>query len=88
MPQKQAWRTGILTLLLGIAPVLYAQQSQKPITNADVAKMVKAGLSESIVVATIQANPGNYDTSTDGVIKLKKSGVTDSEIKAMLAAQP
>lgn len=87
MPQKQAWRTGILTVLLGIVPVLYAQQAQKPLTNADVAKMVKAGLSESIVMATIQANPGNYDTSTDGVIKLKKSGVTDSEIKAMLAAQ-
>ena len=67
---------------------LRAQQGQKPpLTNADVVKMVQAGLSESVIVATIQANPGNYDTSADEVIKLKGAGVTDSEMKAILATQ-
>ncbi|HEV2314993.1 MAG TPA: hypothetical protein VGR94_06785 [Candidatus Acidoferrales bacterium] len=87
MSTKQAWRIGILAMALAVAPALHAQQGQKVLKNDDVVKMVKAGLSESIVVATIQANPGNYDTSTDGVIKLKKNGVTDNEIKAILVAQ-
>lgn len=87
MSARQAWRIGILAMALAVAPALHAQQAQKPLTNEGVVKMVKAGLSESIVLATIQANPGNYDTSTDGVIKLKKNGVTDNEIKAILVAQ-
>ena len=69
-----------------IAGLLVAQQAQKPLTNADVLNMVKkAGLSESVVVATIQANPGNYDTSPDALISLHKAGVTDAEINAMVA---
>lgn len=87
MSASQTWRIGILTIALTVAPGLRAQQAQKPLTNQDLVKMAKAGLSESVVVATIQANPGNYDTSTDGVIELKKNGVTDNEIRAILAAQ-
>ena len=70
-----------------MAGLLVAQQAQKPLTNQDVVKMAKAGLSESVVVATIQANPGAYDTSADELIQLKSAGVTDNEIKAILAAQ-
>ena len=65
---------------------LQAHQTQKaPVTNADVVKMKQAGLSESVVVATIQANPGNYDISPDGLIALKKAGATDAEINAIVS---
>lgn len=87
MTAKQAWRIGILTVMLGVAPALYAQQAQKPLTNAGVIKMVKAKLSESVVVAAIQSSPANYDISPDGLIALQKAGVTQNEMNAIVAAQ-
>jgi hypothetical protein len=73
-------------LVCGAACAQQAQAARKPLTNADVIKMVQAGLAESAIVATIQANPGSYDISPDGLIALKKSGVTDAEINAIVSA--
>lgn len=87
MIQRIVQAAGMAAAIAAMACCVAAQQAQKPLTNVDVIEMAKAGLSESVVVATIQANPGTYDTSTDGVIELKKNGVTDSEIKAILAVQ-
>jgi hypothetical protein len=64
-----------------------AQQAPKPLTNDGVIEMVQAGLSESVIVAAIQSSPAHYDISTDGLIKLKKAGVTADEMKAIIAAQ-
>ncbi|MGH9781629.1 MAG: hypothetical protein ACRD33_07390, partial [Candidatus Acidiferrales bacterium] len=76
-----------LALLMAICcPGLYGQQAQKPLTNAGVIKMVKAGLSESVVVATIHASPANFDVSPDGLIALQKARVTQNEMNAMVAA--
>lgn len=55
------------------------------LTNADVIKMVKGGLEESVVVAAIQSRPGNFDTSPDALIALHQAGVTKAELDAMLA---
>ncbi|HKF51905.1 MAG TPA: hypothetical protein VKB26_06305 [Candidatus Acidoferrales bacterium] len=76
---------GTLTAIGMIACSLIAQQAQKPLTDADVVQMVKAGLGESVVVATIKANPGNYDMSPDQLIALKKAGVTQAEMDAIVA---
>ena len=51
--------------------------------NDAVAKMVRAGLSDDIVIATIKASPGQYDTTTDAVIGLEHAGVSDRVIAAM-----
>lgn len=66
---------------------LAAQQAQQTLTNAGVIKMVKAKLSESVVVATIQSSPANFDISPDGLIALQKAGVTQNEMDAIVAAQ-
>lgn len=60
-------------------------QAQQALTNADVVKMVKAGLSADLIVATIKnAQVKNFDLSPDAVIKLKMAGVSDAVIAAML----
>ncbi len=69
-------------LLLVTYPVLVAQQR---IDNGAVVKMVKAGLSDDIIVTTINASPGAYDTSPDALIALKGSGVSDKVISAIVA---
>jgi hypothetical protein len=63
-----------------------AQQSQKPLTNADVTKMAKSGLPESTIVGAIQANDTTFDVSADRLIELQRSGVPQAVINAMLAA--
>jgi len=46
---------------------------------------VKAGLSEDLIVSTINGSPGAYDTSADGLIGLKKAGVSDKVVAALIA---
>ena len=41
-----------------------------------VVKLVKAGLSEDLIVTTINSSAGKYDTSANGLIALKKAGAT------------
>jgi len=83
-------RPGILAafacIVATLGPALHAQQAQKPLTNVDIINMVKAGLAESAIVATIRSNPAKYDLSPDGLIKLHAAKVTENEMQAMMAA--
>lgn len=72
----------ILTFVfLLLCPVLFAQEA---LNNASVMKLVKAGLSEDLIVTTINSSVGTYDTSANGLIALKKAGATDKVIAAVL----
>src|SRR5579863_3696927 len=64
-----------------VCPVLFAQQA---LDNASVIKLVKAGLSEDLIVTTINSSPGTYDTSANGLIALKKAGAGDKVIAAIV----
>jgi hypothetical protein len=80
----------IAVALLVCCSFLAAQQTMN---NDAVIKLVKSGLSDGIVVTTINTSPGTYDTSADGLIALKTAGVSDKVIsaivlKATAAAQP
>jgi hypothetical protein len=68
-------------LLAFCSPLLLAQQT---LNNDTVIKMVKAGLSDDVVVATINSSPGIYDTTPDGLIALKQAGVSDKVIGAIV----
>jgi hypothetical protein len=63
-------------------PALIAQQE---LDNAAVIKMTKAGLGPDIVAASVKSRPGHYDASPDGLIALKKAGVGDQVISAIVA---
>lgn len=72
----------IALLLLSSSPLTAAE---KPLTNADVIALVKAGLDDSTVVAKIrQSGRSGFDTSVEGLIALKKAGVSKTVIDAML----
>ena len=72
----------LMIAFLTFSPLLVAQQG---LTNDSVVKMTKAGLSPEIVAATVKSQPGNYDLSAEGLITLKKAGVGDQVISAILA---
>lgn len=56
-------------------------------TNDDVVKMVKAGVGDSLILQQIERSQPAFDTSVDGVIQLKKSGVSDTVINRMMNAR-
>lgn len=68
-----------LMLLLGA--VCFAQA---PMTNDSIKKMVKAGLSDDIVISTIKSQPAKYSTTPDDLIALKAAGVSDRVISALV----
>ena len=54
------------------------------LTNDSIMSLVAAGLGPDTLVAKISASRGNYDTSTNGLIQLKKANVPDAVIAAMV----
>ena len=69
----------LLGLLLG--PLAAAQEV---LTNESIIGMVKAGFSESVILAKIRASERKFDTSTDALVKLKAEKVPDKVIEAMI----
>jgi hypothetical protein len=78
-----------VSLVLTLSATLLAQQSQKeqPLTNAAVVKLAKAGFKEKTIISIISARIPAFDLSPDRMIDLKRSGVTEKIIVAMLARQ-
>ena len=76
----------LICLLVGVA---WAQTngSQGPLTNAAVLKLVRAGFKEKTIIAIINARPPAFDLSPDSMIGLKRSGVHENVILAMLNRQ-
>lgn len=68
-------------VLMALCPLLSAQQA---LNNDSVIKLVKAGLSDDLIVSTINASPGTYDTSANGLIALKAAGVSDKVVAAVV----
>ncbi len=65
-------------------PFLLAQQEQA-LNNESIIKMVNAQLSDDVIITTINASPGAYDTSPDALIALKQAGVSSKVIAALVA---
>src|SRR5437899_12760199 len=58
--------------------------SQTTLTNDAVMKMATAGLGEDVIISMINTQPGNYSVTPDNLIALKKAGVSDKIIAAMV----
>src|SRR5260370_7777152 len=80
-PARLVW-----ALLIGAAVALASgtlASAQEVLTNESVVGMVKAGLPDSVIIQKIRSASRKFDTSTDGLIKLKRAGVPDKVIEAM-----
>jgi hypothetical protein len=59
--------------------------AQEVLTNQSVVEMVKAGLSERVIIAKIRNSPTKFDTQTDALIALQKNGVPEKVIEAIMS---
>jgi hypothetical protein len=68
-------------------PQASGKQSNTPdpsqMTNDSVLRMHSAGLSDDLIVQTINTQPGRFDTDPDTLIALKKTGLSDTILTAM-----
>ena len=63
----------------------FAQRPQPPLTNASVVKLVRAGFKDKTIIAIINSRPGNFRLEPEHLIELKRTGVSENIILAMLA---
>ena len=79
-------RLAIVSLICCVAALhANAQQPEAPLTNAAIIKLVRAGFKEKTVVAIIHNRPNRFNLNPDKLIELKRSGVSENIILAMLS---
>ncbi len=71
----------------GEGPALPKADVSRPhaLTNDTIVKMTRAGLDDTVIVQTVQTQPGSYDTTPDDLIALKTAGVSQRVIAALQA---
>jgi len=76
----------ILKAILAFALITGATAAlaQQQLNNQSIMKMHDAGLGDDLIIAAINAQTGVYTTGTDDLIALKKAGVDDKVITAMV----
>lgn len=67
-----------------LALLALASFGQSALTNDAIIKMVKAGLSDDIILSTVKAQPGKYSTTADDLIAFKSAGISDKVIAAIV----
>jgi hypothetical protein len=63
------------------AAALFAQQT---LDNDAILKLVRAGLSEDIILSIVGHEPGKYSVAADDLLKLRNAGVPDVVVAAMI----
>ena len=77
--------TFLLAFLLALpVPFLAQVSNESALTNADIARMVKAGVPESIIVREIQMSRTDFGTSPAALIELRKQGASEAVLGAVL----
>ena len=71
----------IISLLLALVVLASAQDA---LTNESVVKMVRAGLSEGVILSMVNTQPPKYSVTPDKLIELKSAGVSDRIVAAMV----
>jgi len=73
------------SILIALLVISYPLTAQAPLTNDTVIVMTKAGLSQDVIVSSINSHDASFKTEPDDLVALKKAGVGDKVIASMLA---
>ena len=77
-----------LVLMMSLVALAQTQSAQnQALNNSAIVKLTKAGFKEKTIISIINSRLPNFDLSPDRMIELKRSGVTEKVIMAMLSRQ-
>lgn len=85
MKRNITWLLVVLALCCAAPSLTLAQQADAPLTNTSIVKLVRAGFKEKTVIAIINNRSSRFVLDPDRLIELKRAGVSDNIILAMLA---
>jgi hypothetical protein len=74
----------ILTLLFLLIFVSTGAAQSETLTNAEIVEMTRAGLGKQIILQKINSADANFDISAKALIELKKAGVEEEIIQAVM----
>ena len=74
----------VALLLTGCATRSYPEAPPPGPTLAEIQTMVKANVSDSVIVSQIKNSSTRYHLTTDQIIALKKAGVSDKILNALI----
>lgn len=79
----------LLVLALAVAPGALAQGApvREVLSNDSIIRLAKAGFKESTIVSLIRSSPVSFDITTPKLVVLKKNGVSEKIITAMIERQ-
>lgn len=78
----------LLTLSLASAQQFtVAQMKHQPLTNDSIVTLAKAGFDELFILQLIRSSRTNFDTTVEGLVELKKAGVSEDLIRLMAMPQ-
>lgn len=77
--------TVLICCLLSVGTVNAQQSSNEPLNNSAVIKLVKAGFKEKTIISIIHNRPNTFKLDTEQLIQLKRNGVSENIILAMLS---
>ena len=80
-------RTSMLLVLCLVGFVAVAT-AQTALTNDDVVKLAKSGLSEEFILNLIQQQPARFSTDVSQLVELKTAGVSEPVIGAVVRKTP
>ncbi len=83
--RRRRCEVGMLLLALTVVAATLAAQQEAPLDNAQILRLSKLEMGDSVVVAKIRAaKEVRFATSTDDLVKLKEAGVSEAVLVAML----
>jgi hypothetical protein len=78
------WIVSAVALCAVLALSLAAALAQKPVTNAELLRMVKAHTPERTLLLAIQRSPKRLDAPNDALMRLKHAGASEAIIGAVI----
>ena len=81
---KAQWEAPDTEKTRAVEAINQPKSAEKPLRSDDIVAMAQAGLGDDIIIAKIQQSTGNFDTSPNSLIRLKKAGVSKAVLDAML----
>ena len=79
-------KLAVLLLFLSLSQAFWGQSNPTAVTNSDLIRMANAGIGDQTIILAVQRGPTMLDTSPQALILLKKGGVSDQALNAILAA--
>ena len=77
------WAIGSL-LFLGTQATFSQSSLESDVDNARIIEMTHKGLGDDVIIARIKASATKFDLSNDDLANLKKAGVSDAVVAAMI----